>query len=237
MSKICVGSVLLVTLLAVSAPKADAALITDWNFNNATSTATLFTPSFGSGTMSSSFAAANITDFTGTTVNAANGDVAGKDLALQDGTVTGTTSANNGANLTFGTSTVGSQSIMVSFAIQASATGFQTDQFQYTTDGTTYTNFGSTFTPPISYATAGSVQTFDLSAITALNNNVNAGFRIVFTLVGTAAPSSSGNNRIDNLQINGSAIGATSVPEPASMVMVGLGLVGTMVVARRRKSA
>ena len=93
--------------------------------------------------MSSNFDPTTIVDFNGTLTNAQGSDAAGVVLALQNGT----NGINNGADLQFGASTVGNTSIVISLAIQATATGFQSDQLQYTTDGINYANFGGTFTP------------------------------------------------------------------------------------------
>ena len=80
-------------------------------------------------------------------------------------------------------STVGFTSITISWAMQATATGFQSDQVQYTTDGNDYVEFrrGDHADPQLAglRPAPNGLQSFDLSSITALNNNANA-FRIVF---------------------------------------------------------
>src|SRR4051812_33587614 len=177
---------------------AQAQVLAYWNFNNNASQATLFAPSGGvnSGTasMSTIFAAADVTNFSGSTVNAQSGDPAGQALALVNQT-------ENGNFLQFQVSTVGSSGIGLSFATQRTATGFNSDQLFYSTDGTSFTAVGSAYTPPASFA----LQSFDLSSVTALNNTPNAIFRIVFS----GASSAAGNNRIDNLVVS-------AVPEPST---------------------
>lgn len=205
--------------LVGSASSAQAAMIAGWNFNDNTSTATLFTPSFGTGTMSTNFESANVTDFTGSTVNARNGDVAGRALALQNG-VSG---INNGRWLQFTVNTTNYLDLQISFATQRTNTGFDSNQLQYSLNGTDFVNFGSTYAPPSSFG----LQSFDLSSVAGLNNNSSAAFRIVFN--GGSTTSAAGNNRIDNLVVEGTAsTSVTAVPVPSGLVIgvVGVGFMG-----------
>jgi hypothetical protein len=174
-----------------------------WNFNDSSpTTANLFavdrTASGVTATMSSNFTAAGLSNFGGTTVNADSGDTAGNALAL----LPGTSNVNNGKMLTFTAGTTNYSNIVVSFATQATSTGFNSDQFQYSTDGTNFTSFGSPYAPPSAFAGTGGVQSFNLSSITGLNNDPNASFRIIFN----GGTSASGNNRIDNLIIAGTTL-------------------------------
>jgi hypothetical protein len=189
-----------------------------WNFNDSD-----LNVDHGSGLLTTNFNLANVV-FTlgGTTINARLGDVAGQSMTLQGGTG----NINNGRNLTFSLNTVGYADIIVSFASQGTATGFNNNQFQYSLDGITFIDFGVPYAPATTFA----LFTFDLSGIVGLNNNPNAAFRIVFN----GATSASGNNRIDNLVVEGTAV-AEPIPEPASLLLLGSGLTALGSLFRRRR--
>ncbi|MBN2062932.1 MAG: PEP-CTERM sorting domain-containing protein [Deltaproteobacteria bacterium] len=207
---------------------AGAETISLWNFNDAISGESgglqEFLVDYGNGMMDSNFEEADIGNSSGSSVNTIFGDPAGLSLVLKD-------QANNGKNLTWMVDTTGFFNIGVRFATRRTSTGFNTNQFFYSIDsGLSWLDYGSPYVPGIDFG----LQSFDLGSIDALSNNSDAGFRIVFD----GATSYSGNNRIDNLVVSGtpaSFIEPTPVPEPATAMLVGFGLLGILVI--RRKTA
>jgi hypothetical protein len=209
----------LLVFLAATAPAALADELAVWNFNDSD-----LIVDHGNGTLASNLNVANILFAAGTTNNARLGDAAGQALSLQGGTST----ANNGRNITFNVSTLGFANIIVSFATQGTSTGFNSNQFQYSLDGISFVDFGAPFTPATAFGSLPLV--FSLAGIVGLNDNPNAAFRIVFN----GASSSTGTNRIDNFVVEGTPSG---VPEPTSAILLLSGLSGLYRVRKRRRAA
>jgi hypothetical protein len=198
----------IVLLLFFAVPSLRATEIAIWNFNDSN-----LTVDHGSGVLTSDFNLINILFAAGTSNNSRLGDAAGQALSLQGGTGT----ANNGRNITFNVSTLGFSDIVVSFATQGTSTGFNSNQFQYSLDGVNFVDFGPPFTPASVFGAVPVV--FTLTSVIGLNNNPNAAFRIVFN----GATSSTGNNRIDNIVVEGTS--GTTIPEPTSLLLLLTGLV------------
>ena len=187
-----------------------------WNFNDSD-----LNVDHGSGTLISNLNVVNLLFAAGTTNNARLGDAAGQALSLQGGTGV----ANNGRNITFNVSTVGFSNIVVSFATQGTSTGFNSNQFQYSLDGLNFIDFGPPYTPAAVFGTLPLV--FTLTSIVGLNNNPNAAFRIVFN----GATSSTGNNRIDNIVVEGTS---ATIPEPTTALLLLSGLGGLYKMRNKR---
>ena len=197
-----------IALLFFLAVPVHANEIAIWNFNDSD-----LIVDHGTGVLTSDINLLNILFAAGTSNNVRLGDAAGQALSLQGGTGT----SNNGRNITFSVSTVGFSNIIVSFATQGTSTGFNSNQFQYSLDGTTFVDFGPPFTPASTFGAVPVI--FDLTSIPGLNNNPNAAFRIVFN----GATSSTGNNRIDNIVVEGTN---TTIPEPTTMMLLLSGIAG-----------
>lgn len=192
-----------------------------WNFNDSD-----LNVDHGSGTLTSNLNVVNILFAAGTTNNARLGDPAGQALSLQGGTG----NANNGRNITFNVSTLGFANIIVSLATQGTSTGFNSNQFQYSLDGINFIDFGPPYAPTTAFGTLPLV--FSLAAIAGLNNNPNAAFRIVFN----GATTATGNNRIDNIVVDGTATTSATIPEPTTALLLLSGLGGLCKVALKRRN-
>ena len=210
----------LICFAASQAARADELAV--WNFNDSN-----LNVDHGSGTLTTTVNSANVSFAAGTTNNARQGDIAGQALSLQGGTGT----ANNGRNITFNVSTLGFSNIVVSFATQGTSTGFNSNQFQYSLDGISFIDFGSPFVPATAFGSVPLV--FSLTAIVGLNDNPNAAFRIVFN----GASSSTGNNRIDNIVVEGTPMESSTIPEPTSVLLLLSGLGGVYKLRRRKRVA
>ena len=216
-----------------SSGSSSAALVAYWNFNSlsaAPDTATTISADSGAGTLyangtqgSSSWVTATSGNqwnaLGGDTTNALNSDTAGNALSPVN-------SSANGKSFTLAFSMAGLEDLVVTFATRGTATGFNSGLWAYSNDGTTFTSAGlaSTATRNTTWALA----TADFSSISQLDNDGSVWIR--YTLSG--ASSTSGNNRIDNLQVNASPV---PVPEPPAFVLVAAGLGTLTYLARGRR--
>jgi len=138
--------------------------------------------------------------------------------------------------------TTGIQNIVFSYDQISSSTGPKVFDLLYSSDGSSYQTAGSyaiALTETATNSTGGTASestwgtsasgaynhSFDLSSITALNNDANAIFEIVEADTTTAT---AGTDRIDNVIVSGSA-----VPEPASVSLMTLAAAGLLF--RKRK--
>jgi hypothetical protein len=142
----------------------------------------------------------------------------------------------------FQISTTGFQDIQISWDQTSSSTGPRDFALQYSTNGTTFTNFGSDYVVlanaspnPVWNSTTSSPiysTSQDLSSIGAIENVATVYFRLTNTstvAVNGSTVAGTGTNRVDNVTISGIA-----VPEPSSMVLAGLGMLGAVLALRRR---
>jgi hypothetical protein len=209
-----VGFALLFVVLLV-AKDAGADLIAYWHFNTYDGDATTIAADVGVGTITiTGFSAGDLDNFLGTTVNAIPPTPAGTSLSLKN-------DANNGDFLTVSFSMTGLRDLVLTYATQRSSTGFNSNQWAYSTNNVTFTNFGSPVVPPSSFG----LVTLDLSSVSSLNNATTVFLRYTFN----GATSSSGNNRIDNVQLN-----AQAIPEPRASTLLLWGSLALLALGLRR---
>lgn len=215
---------LLILISALATLPCHGALVAYWNFNEL-SIASASAPGSGgapdsiiatqgSGTLDLNDWNGTVDDFAGSTNNTIGVDSAEESLSL----IAGSGTAGNGSHILMQISLSGMSDPSLSFATQGTATGFNAVQLAWSVDGVSFSDFGSAYDPAGSYA----LQSYDLSSIDTLDNAATAYLRLSFD----GATGSSGNNRIDNLQIN-------AIPEPSFALLLLAGA-GSLLLLRRR---
>ncbi len=166
-------------------------LVHYWNFNNNASLPALITPAFtkGGGTLNYTATYDDVTP--GSAINARNSDAAGTALRLR-----------NPAGIFYITApTTGYKNVKLSYAVMRTSSGAQTNTVSYTLDGTSYISTGltnSSYTPSLEPDYL--LVQYDFSGITGAANNPNFKIKVEFSNGNTGT---SGNNRFDNLVIEG----------------------------------
>lgn len=179
-----------------------------WDFNNFDpATDTSLAADAGEGTIDLSGWGGSVNDFGGSAINSIGDSGAGDSLSLagDDG---------NGSYIEISTSLSGLENPVLTFATRGTGTGFDTGTWSWSTDGLSFTALDGVNTA--TQMTTYSLATADFSGVSGLTDASDAFFR--YTLDG--ATTASGNNRIDNLQINASGASITAVPEPGSIAIL-----------------
>jgi hypothetical protein len=175
-------------------------LIYYWNFNSTTGTQTSIAPDFDSSTAVASITYDGIGDgymdgdIGGYDVNARNGDIGGNLLKVRNPSDT--------RELFFNIPTNGFKNMVLRFALSRSNSGATIENYSYTVDGTNYITTGlskishNPMPDPIV-----DLITLDFSSIATVNDNPN--FKVKVEFAGDAAAGLTGNNRFDNVTLEG----------------------------------
>lgn len=202
-------ALMMVSSLAINAQNT----IHCWDFNNGNATSGNFRWTSpipvdarveGSGTITHNFLN-NLQSFAGSALNACAGSAIGFAFCPQGGTNT----VNNGNFMTMEFSTVGFEDVFLTVVNNRTSNGFDTVVVSYSTNGGTTFTFLTNIFPSTSF----NIDTVDFSAIAAANDN--ADFQVRFTFNG--ATNATGNARIDNLKLEGTALGVI-VPSRANVL-------------------
>lgn len=191
-------------------------LIHYWNFNDTSSATSVITPTYtvGGGALSFDFASvggvAGFYDFlypSPTLLNARNGDGAGALLRVR----------NPSIDMIITAPTTHYKNIILQYAVALSSTtsGALLDSVYYTVDGTNYINTGIIPTYSAQADPAYQVMSYDLSSISAVNNNPNFKFKVVF-LNGNL--NSRGNTRFDNITVDADTSNAIAPPPVVALL-------------------
>lgn len=177
-------------------------LVYYWNFNSLSGSSTQIAPDYNLSAI-----AASITyegtgpgymdgDTGGYTVNARNNDPGEQLLKVRN--------PSNTRSLLLNLPTNGFQKVILQFALSRSNNGATTQNYSYSIDGLHYTNVGlSKISHNVAADPTVDLIAIDFSAIPQANNNPDFKFKIDFS--GDAASGASGNNRFDNITLEGLA--------------------------------
>lgn len=137
-----------------------------------------------------------------TELNSFSGSTTGdpKDAPLNSSAyslIGGTDMSANGKSITLKFSTLGYENPIITFATRGTSSGFDTHQWSYSTDGTNFTNFGeNTANKTSSFL----LKTLDLTSIDEVDNQTTVWLKLTVS----GATTSTGNNRLDNIDIKAS---------------------------------
>ncbi|NMH29206.1 hypothetical protein [Flavobacterium silvaticum] len=178
----------------------EAVLIHYWNFNSASGTITSVDTDFsliaGGGQISyPGTGDGYMDDFDpGYDLNARNSDAAGSGIRARNPSDT--------RDLIFSLPSTGFKDLVLQFATARTGSGATTQEYSYSLDGTNFITTGlsvASFIP--SEDPMSNIVAIDFTSVTGANDNANFTFRIQFT--GDAAAGTSGNNRFDNVTLEG----------------------------------
>lgn len=179
----------------------DYELIHYWNFND---NASLIVPTYTNGGASLEYFGSYYDDVNpGTDINARNEDEAGNAFRLR----------NPSGEFIINAPSTGYKDVILSYGATRTGSGSQTQTIWYTTDGTNYIQTGLSQTDFTLIEDTYVLIQVRFSDIEATDNNPN--FKIKVTFDTASSQIQNGNNRIDNLTLDGIAIENTNPnPEP-----------------------
>lgn len=137
----------------------------------------------------------------------------------------------------FNVPTVGFTGISISFDLYVTDRGPRDWQVQYTTDGSAWTNLGSSGSASVGGDRWYNSNAYDLSAVTAVDNNPAFGIRVVSTYgAGTTQYFAADNGPMSNTSGNWrfDMVTITAVPSPTAAAL--LSVAGLMASRRRRRA-
>lgn len=235
------------TLIGSAAPlnvPGGSTVLTTWGFDSLTAGTIAPSASPGAGVAATAGAADSGTQATGSQAS-----------GLHAGASTYSTPTGNGSTASFNSNTwavgdyyqftlntLGADNINVTFGQVGSGTGPRDFKLSYSTDGTAFTDF-VTYTVALSDWSNSTVrntgiQLFDLSAVTALNNQASVFFRLVdtsTTSISGGTVGAGGTDRVDDFTVSDGPVTIQVVPEPNTVLTLigGLGVLGLL----RRRTA
>jgi hypothetical protein len=172
-----------------------------------------------------------LTSFGGTTINAGTGFSTSTTGAASLALLGGTGNSANGKRMVFKFDMSGYKDLVISLAAQRTDTGFNSQVWEGSTNGTNW----SAIETLVGGNTAGTIRNsfantgvLTLAPFAGVNNSSTAYVRVTFS----GASSVSGNNRLDNIQFN-----ATAVPEPTTGLLLGIGTLACAAFRRNRRVA
>ncbi len=174
-------------------------LVHYWNFNDL---ATLIVPTYTVSNASLEYFGNYYDDVNpGSDINVRNANEAGNALRLR----------NHSGAFIISVPTTGYKDVILSYASTRTGSGSQTQTISYTTDGTNYTQAGLSQTEFTMFEDTFVLVQLNFSHLNNTNNNPN--FKVKVEFDNASSLIENGNNRIDNITLDGIPTGNTN-PEP-----------------------